>query len=105
MALGDIVVSVAGWVVMLGAAPWYVRRTKHPDRKLASAFGVFLGIFGGITLAGLSVIVGIWFALGLENSRVPGAAAAVFALPVVIPAWRAAVGAIRRPGKESSGNV
>ena len=96
--MDEILFSVIGWMVILGAALWHVGRIKHPDRKLAGAFGLFLGIFGGITIAALVVVVGIVYALGIEH-RDAGSASigAVLALAVIIPAWRFAVTAIRRP--------
>jgi hypothetical protein len=96
--MDDILFSVIGWVVILGSALWYVRRIKHPARKLAGAFGLFLGIFGGITIATLVVVVGIVYALGMEHLDAGFASiGAVLALAVIIPAWRFAVAAIRRP--------
>jgi len=55
--MDDILFSVIGWIVILGGALWYVRRTKHPARTLPGAFGLFLAIFGGITIAALFVVV------------------------------------------------
>jgi len=101
MELGDIVFSIVGWIVILGAAIWYVNRTKHSDLKLGRAFGIFVGIFGGITIAALFVLLFIWYSLGFENKSVPSSVSVIFALAVVFPAWRVAVNAIRRKGKES----
>ena len=94
----EVLFSAIGWAVMLCAALWYVRRVKHPERKLAGAFGLFLGIFGGITLAALVVVVSIIYALGMEHRDAGfGTIGALLALAVVIPAWRVAVATIRRP--------
>ncbi len=101
MTFGDVATSVVGWIITLGAILWHVRRTKHPSRSLAPAFGVFLGIFGGITVAVLTSVVAAWYALGLKGKQVPGILGGVIALVVVIPAWRFAVGTIRRPSKLS----
>ena len=93
----DVIISLVGWSVMLGAALWYANRKRHPSRGLLSAFGIFCGILGGISFAGLIAFVAAWFLLGFEGTKVPGTIGAVLALGVVIPAWRLAVARISRP--------
>ena len=93
----DILIGLIAWPLILGVAFWYVRRKKHPNRGVWSALGIFLGIFGGALVAGIAVLVWIWHLLGLEETGMPGAVTAVFALAVIIPAWRYAVGKIQQP--------
>jgi hypothetical protein len=93
--------SALGWVVLLGVALLYVRHVKHRDRTLVSAFGIFVGIFGGITMAAITVVVGVIYALGLEGrGGLPPSVGAMVAIIVIIPAWRMAVNTIRRPSPE-----
>lgn len=97
----DILFAVVGWLVMLGAAFWYSNKKRHPTRSPLSAFGIFCGIFGGISLAGIAVAVSIWDGLGLSEREVPGTVAGVLALTVVIPAWHLAVARISRSRKQA----
>jgi hypothetical protein len=97
MSTGDIAFSLIGWVVILSGGVWYVRRKKHPSRSTVKAFGIFVGIFGGITLAALFIFVSIWHLLGAEGMRVPPMVGAVLAMIAVLPAWRRAVRTIQRP--------
>jgi hypothetical protein len=97
MTFSDIVGSLAGWIVILGVALWYVRRVKHPSRGLASAFGIFVGIFGGITLGALILVVTAWYAFGMQAQKPPGSVGALLVIAAVIPAWRFAVRRIRSP--------
>jgi hypothetical protein len=91
----DIAFSLILWAVILGPGVWYVRRKKHPSRSTAKAFGTFVGIFGGITLAVLFAVVSIWYLLGLEGTRFPPTVGAVLVLIAVLPAWRLAIKTIQ----------
>ena len=80
MTSGDVIASVVGWVILLSAALWYVRRIKHPT---------------------LTLVVVACYMLGLEGQQMPGRVGAVLAFAVALPAWRLAVGTIRRPRRVS----
>ena len=101
MDANEIAGSVVGWAVMLGVAFWYVRRIKHPTRKSAKAFGIFVGVFGGIALVAISMFAWLWSQFMPENAKMPGGVGAFLALAVIIPAWNFAAGLIKRPTKEA----
>lgn len=97
MDANEIAGSIIGWAVMLGAALWWVRRSKHPSRSIANAFGIFVGVFGGIVLSTLLAVGLLWEVFLPEGTQVPRAIGAVLALAVVIPVWQFATRLIQRP--------
>jgi hypothetical protein len=54
-------------------ALWWVRRSKHPSRSIANAFGIFIGVFGGIVLSALLAVALLWETFLPEVSEVPRA--------------------------------
>lgn len=86
-----------GWAAALGALFWFTNRQRNPARTPASAFLLFLGVFGGIALAALSVTTFAAFALGLEHSSAR-ALGPLIAVVAIIPGWRYALAKIRQPG-------
>jgi hypothetical protein len=101
MDANEIAGSLIGWALMLAAAFWYARRAKHPSRGTWNAFGIFVGVFGGIALTALLVLGGLWDRFMPEGTEVPWAVGGLIALAVIIPAWNLAVRLIKRPAKSS----
>ena len=101
MTDSNLVFTILSYVAFFGSGLWYVRRTKHHDRTLLKAFGIFAGIFCGIAGAAIALASLAWYSLGLEHIEVPHALGVVLAIGVILPAWRLATKAIQRPAVES----
>jgi len=94
----DTLWALLGLPVILGAALWYVQRRKHPGRGTWPALGIFLGLFGGITLGTWFLISLGGFLLGLDANQVPASALGpLLVIAVALPAWRYAMKKIQRP--------
>lgn len=97
MSIPGIIETIVGWAVILAIAFWYASKVKHSSRTRLQAFGIFCGIFGGLTLAGL--ILGIWvghvFQSGKDSWFTVALGPAV-PIAVVLPAFWYACARIRR---------
>jgi hypothetical protein len=101
----EILIDALGWAVLLGGTFWYVRRNKHPSLGAGRAFLIFVGVFGGVTLAALGAVAGLCLNFMPEGAKVPVALGAILALAVVVPAWRLAIRLIQRPPKAKASNA
>jgi hypothetical protein len=101
MTDSNLVFTILSYIAFFGGWLWYVRRTKHRDRTLLKAFGIFAGIFCGIAGMAIALVSIAWYSLDLEHIEVPHALGVVLAIGVVLPAWQFATRAIQRPAVES----
>ena len=97
MTDGNLVFTILSYIAFFGSGLWYVHRTKHRDHTLMKAFGVFAGIFLGISGTATALVVIAWYSLGFEHVEVPHALGVLLALVVILPAWRFATRAIQHP--------
>jgi hypothetical protein len=91
-----IVENVVGWTFLLTLAFWFANRNRHPARRPANAFFVFVGVFGGITLSAIGIVAFLWSEFMPEDTSMPHGVGAILGLAVVIPAWQLAMRLIRR---------
>ena len=84
------------WLLILGASFLYARSRKHPNRTTLNAFLVFIGVFVGLGLLPLFVVIGIVAYLLGEASGVLFAVLAFVALAFVPYMWRLARSTIQK---------